>query len=186
MSDPHQPADPPEDSFRPHVYDGIQEYNKRLPNWWLLTFYGTIIFSVGYWFYYAQSGIPPEDGVRVEQAMARIEAAKLAGQLTIDDATLWQMSRNPVFVDAGRATYQSTCLTCHTGPTGPGIGPDLFDGVWVHGSAPMVIQGVVDKGVLEKGMPGWGPILGSRKVAEVVAYVLSRYEPPAAPEAVAP
>lgn len=33
-----------------HVWDGdLQEYNNPLPRWWLYAFYGTIIFSIGYW-----------------------------------------------------------------------------------------------------------------------------------------
>jgi cytochrome c oxidase cbb3-type subunit III len=31
-----------------HEWDGIKELNTPLPRWWLWTFYGTIIFSVGY------------------------------------------------------------------------------------------------------------------------------------------
>ncbi len=176
--DPDLP--PAEDSFRPHVYDGIQEYNKRLPNWWLLTFYGSIVFAIGYWIYYAQSGIPLEDGVRVERAVARIEAAKLAGNEAVDDASLWTMSRNAVFVDAGRETYKATCASCHGEKLAGGIGPSLLDDVWIHGGSPMAVHVAVNDGILVKGMPAWGPVLGSRKVSEVVAFVMSHHEPGAA------
>jgi len=29
----------------------------------------------------------------------------------------------------------------------------------------------------QRGMPPWGPVLGTRKISEVVAYVLSHHEP---------
>jgi cytochrome c oxidase cbb3-type subunit 3 len=171
--DPNLP--PAEDSFRPHVYDGIQEYNKRLPNWWLLTFYGSIVFAIGYWIYYAQSGIPPEDGLRVERAVARIEAAKLAGSQAVDDASLWAMSRNAVFVEAGRETYKATCASCHGETLAGAIGPSLLDNVWIHGGSPTAVHTAVNDGILIKGMPAWGPVLGSRKVSEVVAFVMSHH-----------
>src|SRR5690606_13890261 len=91
----------------------IEEFNKRLPNWWLFTLYGAIAFTIGYWFYYAQSGIPLNDGEKIERELARIEAAKMASDLIIDDEHLWQMSRNAAFVDAGRETYNSLCVACH-------------------------------------------------------------------------
>jgi len=36
-----------------HAWDGdLQEYNNPLPRWWLWCFYGTVVFSVIYWFIY--------------------------------------------------------------------------------------------------------------------------------------
>ena len=35
-----------------HEWDGIKELNKPLPRWWLLTFYATIVWAIGYWIVY--------------------------------------------------------------------------------------------------------------------------------------
>ena len=162
--------------MRHHVYDGIEEYNKRLPNWWLLTLYGAIAFSIGYWFYYAQSGVPVDDGVRLEQELARIEAAKLAAADTVDDSALWQMARNETFATAGRETFATTCASCHGANLAGGIGPSLVDTEWLHGNKPTEVYKTVADGVLVKGMPAWGPVLGTKKISEVVAYIMSLQE----------
>ncbi len=42
-----------------HVWDGdLQEYNNPLPRWWLYAFYGTIIFSIGYWILFPTWPLP--------------------------------------------------------------------------------------------------------------------------------
>ena len=87
----------------------------------------------------------------------------------------------PVFVEAGRATFQSTCASCHHAALTGGIGPNLVDSTWIHGGTPINLLKVVNDGVAAKGMPTWGPVLGGKKVSEVVAFVLSHHTPPAAP-----
>lgn len=185
MNPPPQPpaggeSDP---QLRPHSFDGIQEYDQRLPNWWLNTLYGTIVFWVAYWFVYMIAGLVPSDGAQVDAAMARISATKLASSLDVtNDDRFWEMSANPVFVDAGRQTFNSLCVACHLpsmrgkseSPTA--IGPDLTDGAWIHGGTPKEIYLTVSKGVLAKGMLAWEPVIGQKKTAEVVAYVLSRHQ----------
>jgi cytochrome c oxidase cbb3-type subunit 3 len=176
---PDPSSAPLEDPVRPHSYDGIQEYDKRLPNWWLYTLYITIVFWIGYWGYYEWVPSGPTGPEEVDAAMARIEAERLATVATMDDATLWTMSRNPSVIAKGKDTFTANCVACHfasmrgksENPTA--IGPDLTDNAWVHGGKPLDLYNVVTHGVLEKGMPTWGPVLGARKISEVTAYVLS-------------
>lgn len=172
---------PTEDPIRPHVFDGIQEYDKRLPNWWLYTLFLSILYAAGYWGYYEWLRVGTTDVQLVEQAMARIETERLSSA-QLDDASLWKMSQHAEFIEAGRETYAGSCVACHL-PTmrgkseSPGaIGPDLTDTVWVHGGKPTEIHDTIMKGVLAKGMPGWGAVLGAKKVSEVTAYILSKHK----------
>lgn len=172
---------PPEDPIRPHVFDGIAEYDKRLPNWWLYTLYLTIAFSIGYWSYYEWLAVGPTTEQEITVAMAKIEAEKLVAA-KIDDATLWKMSQTDAFIAAGKATYDASCAACHLpslrgkGESVAAIGPDLTDTTWLHGGKPTEIHGLITQGVLTKGMPAWGPVLGAKKITEVTAYILSKHQ----------
>ena len=175
------PNPPLEDPVRPHTYDGIQEYDKRLPNWWLMTLYASIVFSVGYWAYYEWFRVGLTGEQQVTRELAQIETAKLASAPAVDDASLWKMSRNPVFVDAGKATFDANCVACHLASlrgkseNPVAIGPDLTDTKWTNGGKPMDIYNVINKGVLVKGMPTWGPVLGAKKISETTAYIMSKH-----------
>ena len=175
MQPPSSPRLPDDPKLRPHAYDGIEEFDQRLPNWWLNTLYGAIVFAVVYWFVYMIAHLMPTDGQRVDAALARIEATKLASTLELTDASLWAMSRNPVFIDAGKQTFTSLCVACHQANLQGGVGPNLTDHLWLHGGRPTEIFKTVTEGVPAKGMVTWGPIIGARKTAEVVAYVLSHH-----------
>jgi cytochrome c oxidase cbb3-type subunit 3 len=178
---PRPPATPEEDPIRPHTYDGIQEYDKRLPNWWLYTLYITIVFWVGYWGYYEWFRIGPSSAQAVSTAMARIEAARLSSA-KLDDASLWKMSQNADYIAAGKAVFDTNCAACHLASmrgkaeSPVAIGPDLTDTVWVHGGKPTEVHDLITKGVLIKGMPTWGPVLGAKKIGEVTAYIFSKHK----------
>ena len=60
--------------LREHEYDGIQEYDQKLPNWWLVIFIAAHVFFVGYWFAYYQLGWFKTDEQNIQAAMARIES----------------------------------------------------------------------------------------------------------------
>ena len=175
------PPTSPEDAVRPHVFDGIQEYDKRLPNWWLYSLFITIVFWVGYWGYYEWLRVGPSSEQAVIVAMAKIEAERLVAA-KVDDASLWKMSQNTAFIEAGKATFAANCAACHLASmrgkseSAVAIGPDLTDTIWIHGGKPTEIHELITKGVLAKGMPTWGPVLGAKKITEVTAYILSKHK----------
>lgn len=177
-------------TLRDHVYDGIQEYDQKLPNWWLVTFYGAVIFFVGYWFSFYQLSLYKTDQERIDariDAITRAKQERLESELEVlTDERFWEMSRDAQIVAAGKGTFQSTCLPCH-GPDLSGMmggaklpGLPLNDTEWKYGGKPMEVMEIVINGSPDKasGMQAWEPILGATKVAEVVAYVLSYHEPP--------
>jgi cytochrome c oxidase cbb3-type subunit 3 len=180
------PAAHDDNALRPHTFDGIQEYDKRLPNWWLFTLYVTIVFSIIYWLFYQLSGIGLSGRAVFKQEMDALQAARLASAVgELSDRDLWEMSRNSDIVAAGRTTYSSNCVACHRASLrgkeeDPAAqGPSLVDAAWIHGGQPSQVRTTITKGVIEKGMQPWGPILGDKRVIELVAYVMSHHQPPA-------
>jgi len=177
MSDVKQEDLPEGVVLKEHTYDGIQEYDQRLPRWWLITLYGAIIFSVFYWLvnqFYFESKSGAE---QVEAEMAKIEAARLANSIDVtDNEMFWSMSKNAAFVTAGEKTFQATCTACHGANLQGGIGFNLVDGEWVHGAQPSDIYRTIAEGVPDKGMQAWENQLGQKRIAETVAYILSKNE----------
>lgn len=165
--------------IRPHVYDGIQEFDNRLPNWWLWTFYAACIFSVLYWFSFYDAEVMPSDFERIDAQMAKIEEARLAAIGEVSNETLWQMAANPGFIEAGKLIFKDKCVACHGENLQGGIGLNLVDAEWKWGNQPLSIFAIVKGGSPDKtaGMQAWIAELGPTKVSQVVAYVLSHHDP---------
>ncbi len=182
-----RPGDPkPEDTL--HTWDGdLKEYNKPLPRWWINLFYLTIIFSIGYLFWYGGLGRIPGyskwNSQNEHAADKAVEDAKLeqtfkpyAGQ-PID-----VLAQDPKALALGRSIFGNTCATCH-GSTGQGATgyPNLTDDIWHWGGSPdRILETVLDgrEGV----MPEWGTVLTGMGGPEAVDYTIAYVRTLSAPE----
>ena len=162
-------------STRGHAFDDIQEFDNRLPNWWLWSFYLACIFSVFYWVHYHTlgTGALPGTAYLAEQAEA---AARLEAQLAnnpVTDESLLKLAKEPAFVAEGAAIFKdpTKCALCHK-PDGSGlIGPNLTDDKWIYGSKPMDIYTSIAKGRPRGMLPHEANGIGF--VQKATAYVLS-------------
>lgn len=176
--------------LREHEYDGIQEYDQKLPNWWLFTLYAAILFFIIAWVVYYQTGLVRTDQQAVTADMSLIQAHKknlLEKTLEkLDDATLVnEWASDSAIVANGKVFYDKVCLSCH-GPeldAPQKLGLSLVDGEWKYGAAPMAIFKLINEGTpLEsKGMeptgmrmPPWGQSYSPTEIAEVVAFIIAK------------
>lgn len=181
--------------LRPHTFDGIQEFDQRLPNWWLMTFYFAIIWFLLYWTLYYQGGFFTSDSERVTAQITGIQQQKskeLEKMLsTLDDKVLWTWSQDPVIQTDGHAIYNRICAACHapdltakiSGAPLPGL--PLNDTEWKYGNHPMDVFRMVSKGSPDKTqpiqMPPWESVLSPVEIAKVSAFIMSHHTAPALP-----
>lgn len=159
-----------------HSYDDIEEYDNELPNWWLYTLFGAMVFALGYYFWYEVLHAGPSqqqsyEASRVEDRRRDAERARRLGAM--NDDGLRTLSHDAATVEAGRALYAQNCVACHRADGGGLIGPNLTDNQWIHGGAPLRVFRTVSEGVAAKGMPAWGAQLGPDRTMSVVAYLLT-------------
>jgi len=161
--------------LRDHVVDGIREYDQRLPMWWLTILFGVIGFSVIYWVVLDDRRFEGGTHPGLEAKLDAVETARLASSIDVTNDTLfYEMASNSSFVAAGQETFEANCVACHGKDMKGGIGFNLVDDEWVHGSKPSEIYVSVAEGFPDKGMQPWETLLGQKRIAEVVAYVLSK------------
>jgi cytochrome c oxidase cbb3-type subunit 3 len=163
----------------PHTYDGIQEYDQSLPNWWLFTLFGSMAFAFLYWMACFVTGTAADDRVALNVELDALEARQLAAVKNLDDGTLWKMSRNTQTVAEGQAIYNSLCFTCHAPNLAgmKGLGFRLNDDLWVHGNTPTAIFTGISEGITFEGKPtgmAAQKVLGTSRIAAVTAFLLSK------------
>ena len=170
-----------------HVWDGdITEYNKPLPRWWINLFYITIVFAIGYLFWYggwgSYAGIGEWSSQDEHDKVKAVEDAKLNKTFArYQGQPLPALASDPTAMALGRSIFNNTCATCHGSSAQGALGfPNLSDDIWHWGGAPeRVLETVLDgrEGV----MPPWGTVLegmgGPNAVDYVIGYVQTLSDP---------
>ena len=164
-----------QDNIRAHTFDGIQEYDNKLPNWWLWIMWGSMVFALLYWVFFHTLGVGVLPRERFAMEMQVAQEAQLAKALAagIDNEFFVMMSQADDKVSAGREIFVKHCVACHLDDGRGSVGPNLTDGFWVHGCEPMQMLKIINDGVAAKGMPAWQNQLGPTRVHAVLSYVLT-------------
>jgi cytochrome c oxidase cbb3-type subunit III len=187
-----------------HEWDGIKELNTPLPRWWLLTFYATIIWAIGYWIVYPAwpllsnytTGLlhySSRASVAVELAnLEKIRGEKMAA---LGSASLADIEKDPALLALARArgktVFGDNCAPCHgSGAAGAKGYPNLNDDDWLWGGTLDQIMQTIQFGVRsghqkthESAMLAFGRdgILKPEQIVTVVNYVRSLSALPTAP-----
>lgn len=159
-----------------HNYDGIRELDNHLPPWWVNLFFITIVWAVGYMWYYHWGG----DGVNQEQEYKNeVAAAKkqiaiaLAGKAeSINESNVTVLTETGALGE-GELIFKNVCAACHGTKGEGGIGPNFTDAYWLHGGGIKNVFKVVKYGVPEKGMIAWASQLKPTDMQKVSSYILS-------------
>lgn len=157
-----------------HEYDGIREYDNPLPRWWVLTFWASFVFSLGYFFHFHVSGNGPSVAASYEDEERAAQLAKSQRALAEapSETALATLMGDADLMTAARAEYSKRCAPCHAAEGQGLIGPNLTDDHWIHGRGELMdIYRVVSDGVPAKGMPSWQAQLAPADLRKLAAFV---------------
>jgi cytochrome c oxidase cbb3-type subunit 3 len=171
-----------------HEYDGIKEFDNPLPRWWVMMFWATIIFAVGYIAAYGLANMQGFLKVEVNgeqvpwtqtaQWQNEVEQfdAKIAPLYAAYAATpIVELVNNEEALKTGQRIYASNCSVCHgSGAKGSQGFPNLTDNDWLYGGTPEDIVKTLIYG-RQAMMPAKGlmPSMTDKQISETAQYVRS-------------
>jgi cytochrome c oxidase cbb3-type subunit 3 len=132
-----------------HEWDGIKELNTPLPRWWVLTFYATILWAIGYWMVYPAWPLVTgytrglfHYSTRASVADELANLATLRGEKmkVLGTASLADIEKDPALLALARArgktVFGDNCAPCHgSGAAGAKGYPNLNDDDWLWGGS---------------------------------------------------
>jgi len=149
-----------------HDYDGIKELDNPPPAWLMWIFYGTIVWSVFYVFYYHVFDGPTQE-MEYNTEMAEAKAALPVS--TFDENSIAVLTDDASLADGMTLYATKTCDVCHGASN---IGPNLTDEYWIHGNNIEELFKVIKYGIAEKGMTAFQSQMTDEQVQKVASYIL--------------
>jgi cytochrome c oxidase cbb3-type subunit III len=144
-----------------HEWDGIKELNTPLPRWWVITFYLTIVWAVGYWVVYPAwpllwshtTGIwGYSTRAEVATELANLQKVRGGKMEALGATPLAEVAKDPALLALARASgktvFGDNCAPCHgTGGAGAKGYPNLNDDEWLWGGSLEQIMQTIQFGV---------------------------------------
>lgn len=162
-----------------HVWDeDLEELNNPLPRWWLVMFYITIFFAIGYLILYPGMGTYKgllnwtEVGeYETEVAAADAEYGPLFDKYLNQDIAV--VAGDEKANKMGERLFVTYCAVCHGSDARGARGfPNLRDHDWLYGGTPENIKASIMYG-RQGAMPSWeAPLGGEEGVSNVANYVM--------------
>lgn len=178
-----------------HDFDGIEELNTPMPRWWLITFYVTIAWGVGYTIAYpawpmisgATAGLLSYSSRgEVAQQIGAHEAANADLVTELNSAEMAdlgsQTDLHRYAVARGASVFRAQCSQCHgAGAAGAEGYPNLLDNGWLWGGRIEQIAYTIRHGIRNETdvdahwsqMPAFGDILEPDEIATLVDFIPS-------------
>jgi cytochrome c oxidase cbb3-type subunit 3 len=132
-----------------HDWDGIKELNTPLPRWWILTFYATILWAIGYWVVYPAWPLVAgyttglfhySTRASVADELAKLEILRGEKMKVLGTTSLAGIEKDPALLSLARArgktVFGDNCAPCHgSGGAGAKGYPNLNDDDWLWGGS---------------------------------------------------
>jgi cytochrome c oxidase cbb3-type subunit 3 len=156
-----------------HDYDGIRELDNKVPSWWMMSFYASILFGVIYMIrMYGTQTLPTqlEELAEANKVAAIQKEAYLKLAANNVDENSVKIS-DAAGIAAGKDLFKTNCVACH-GSGGEGtVGPNLTDDYWLHQGGLKDIFYTIKYGWAEKGMKSWKEDFSPIQMADIASYV---------------
>lgn len=174
-----RPISEEKDLVMEHTFDGIAELDNPTPAWFMVLFYGTVIFAMVYLLSYHVFGIGMLQDEEYAAELKQADEAKTAMLLKPGNASAKvnennvTLSKEPAVLQSGAAIFKGACTPCHGEHAEGLVGPNLTDEYWLHGGTVNDIFKTIKYGVPEKGMIAWEKTLRPKQISELSSYILS-------------
>ncbi|QLC26517.1 cytochrome-c oxidase, cbb3-type subunit III [Parasphingopyxis algicola] len=181
--------------FVGHEWDGIEELDTPLPRWWLIIFYATVIWGLGYTVFYpawplinsaTQGVLGYSSRGALAEEMAAVEAQRAPlreaiANIAIEDLPTDQQLMQTA-IQGGRSAFVVHCVQCHgSGAAGSEGYPNLNDDDWLWDGDMEAIEYTLIHGIRNPDhietrisqMPAFGAdgIFDDGQISDVVSYV---------------